>query len=191
VKLLLRENRYFQPDMMFQTIYEITPEFLIERGIQAVLFDIDNTIAPNDVASPTEGMKNYFKTLEESGIRMAFVSNNRKERVHIFNLDLGYFYVYNARKPFSSGVRACIRHFNLPKEQIISVGDQIFTDCLAAHGAGLEFYMVAPVNKKESRFFRVKRFFERPFVQAFKERVLKDIKSECKIRPWRQFRILL
>jgi predicted HAD superfamily phosphohydrolase YqeG len=50
--------------MMFQTIYEITPEFLKEHGIKAVLFDIDNTIAPYEVASPTEEMKSYFKTLE-------------------------------------------------------------------------------------------------------------------------------
>jgi len=173
VKLSIRENRYFQPDMMFQSIYEITPEFLKKQGIKAVLFDIDNTIAPYEVASPTEEMKAYFKSLEENGIKLAFVSNNKKERVHIFNLDLGYFYVSRARKPFSSGVRACIKHFGLPKEQIVSVGDQIFTDCLAAHGAGLQFYMVAPVNKKESRFFRIKRFFERPFIKAFKERVLK------------------
>lgn len=170
--------RFLQPDMMFQTIYEITPEVLKSVGVEAVLFDIDNTIAPYELAVPTDEMKAYFKSLEEAGLKMAFVSNNRKERVHIFNLELGYFTVHNAKKPFSSGVRACIRHLGIPKEKIVCVGDQIFTDCMAAHGAGLEFYMVAPVNKKESGFFKVKRFFERPFIQAFKERIRKGQKSK-------------
>ena len=174
----IKKIRFFQPDMMFQTIYDITPEVLLNQGIKAVLFDIDNTIAPYDIAAPTNEMKAYFKSLEAAGLKMAFVSNNRRERVHIFNLDLGYFYVHNARKPFSNGVRACIRHLGIPKENIVCVGDQIFTDCMAAHGAGLEFYMVAPVNKKESRFFRIKRFFERPFIKAFKERIRKGQKSE-------------
>lgn len=176
--LSFKNSRFLQPDMMFQSIYEITPEVLLSKGIQAVLFDIDNTIAPYNVPSPNDDMKAYFKSLENAGIRMAFVSNNNRERVHIFNLELGYFYVHSARKPFSNGVRACIRHLGLPKEKIVSVGDQLFTDCLAAHGAGLEFYMVAPVNKKESAFFKVKRFFERPFVQAFKDRIKKGQKSK-------------
>lgn len=177
MKLSFKESKFFQPDMMFQSIYEIKPDFLRAQGVKAVLFDIDNTIAPYEVITPTVEMKAYFKSLEEAGFRMAFVSNNRKERVHIFNLDLGYFYIHSARKPFSSGMRACIKHFGLPKEQIVCVGDQIFTDCLAAHGAGLVFYMVAPVNKKESKFFRIKRLFERPFIQAFKDRVKKRHKK--------------
>lgn len=178
MRLSIKEARFLQPDMMFQSIYEITPEFLRSQGVKAILFDIDNTIAPYEVITPTDSMKAYFKSLEEADFRMAFVSNNKKERVHIFNLELGYFYVHRAKKPFSSGVRACIRHLGLPKEQIVSVGDQLFTDCLAAHGAGLQFYMVAPVNKKESAFFKVKRFFEKPFVQAFKERIKKGHKNK-------------
>lgn len=178
MKLSIKEIRFFQPDLMFSSIYEITPDFLKSQGVKAILFDIDNTIAPNDVKTPTEQMKNYFKTLEEAGFKMAFVSNNIKERVRIFNLDLGYFYVHNARKPFTTGIRACIKHLDLPKEYIVCVGDQIFTDCMAAHGAGLKFYMVAPVNKKESAFFRIKRFFERPFIKAFKERIKKGHKKK-------------
>lgn len=178
MKLSIEKTRFLQPDMMFQTIYEITPEFLNEQGKKAILFDIDNTIAPYEVITPTKEMKVYFKNLEDNGFRMAFVSNNKKERVHIFNLDLGYFYVHSARKPFSTGVRACIKHLELPKEQIAYVGDQIFTDCLAAHGAGLEFYMVAPISKKETRFFKIKRFFERPFIKAFKERIKKGHKTK-------------
>lgn len=178
MKFSIKEARILQPDMMFQSIYEITPQLLKSQGVKAVLFDIDNTIAPYDVRIPTESMKEYFKSLEDAGIKMAFVSNNKKERVHIFNLDLGYFYVHSARKPFSTGIRACINHLGLPKEKIVSVGDQLFTDCLAAHGAGLQFYMVAPVSKKESVLFKVKRFFERPFVQAFKDRMKKDKKRK-------------
>jgi predicted HAD superfamily phosphohydrolase YqeG len=47
----------------------------------------------------------------------------------------------------------------------MAVGDQIFTDCIAAHRAGIRFAIVKPIQPVESKFFRIKRFFERPFVR--------------------------
>ena len=48
------------------------------------------------------------------------------------------------------------------------MGDQIFTDCIAAHRAGIRFALVKPIKDKETLFFRIKRFFERPFVKKLK-----------------------
>ena len=96
---------------------------------------------------------------------MAFVSNNKGPRVALFNESLGLFYVCKAGKPSPKGVRKCIEHFGLAKEQVLAVGDQIFTDCLAAHRAGIRFAIVKPIQTSESGFFRFKRFFERPFVK--------------------------
>lgn len=157
--------RFFRPDMAFCDVYTITPEALNELSVKGVVFDIDNTIAPYEVERPTEKMNEYFASLREAGIKMAFVSNNQGTRVTTFNEGLGLFYVCKAGKPSPKGVRKCIAHFGLDKSEVMAVGDQIFTDCIAAHRAGIRFALVKPIQPVESKFFRIKRFFERPFVK--------------------------
>lgn len=171
---------YFRPDMAYNDIYLITPEVLAEMGIKGVIFDIDNTIAPYEVIRPTKDMNNYFSALRDAGIKMAFVSNNKGDRVMTFNEGLGLFYVCKAGKPSPKGVCRCIEHFGLDKSRVIAVGDQIFTDCIAAHRAGIKFALVKPIKDKETLFFRVKRFFERPFVRNLKWKTLKDKKFKLR-----------
>lgn len=156
--------RFFRPDIAFYDVYNISASTLAGLGVKGVIFDIDNTVAPYEVERPTEQMLGYFATLREAGIKMAFVSNNKGNRVAVFNESLGLYYVCKAGKPSPKGVRKCIRHFGLSKDEVIAVGDQIFTDCFAAHRAGIKFALVKPIQKQESAFFRFKRFMERPFV---------------------------
>ena len=91
---------FFRPDMAFCDVYTITPEALNELGIKGVVFDIDNTVAPYEIDRPTEQMNKYFTSLRESGIQMAFVSNNKGPRVTLFNEGLGLFYVCKAGEGF-------------------------------------------------------------------------------------------
>ncbi len=172
--------RFFRPDIAFYDIYALTPELLSELGVRGIVFDIDNTIAPYEVERPTEQMNEFFETLRDAGIKMAFVSNNKGERVTVFNEGLGLFYVCKAGKPSPKGVRRCIEHFGLPNESVMAVGDQIFTDCIAAHRAGIRFAMVKPIQPVESGFFRFKRFLERPFVKGLRWRSKRKDKSKEK-----------
>ena len=173
---------FFRPDMAFYDVYSITPEALFELGVKGIVFDIDQTIAPYGVERPTEEMKAYFNSLRDAGIKMAFVSNNKGNRVMTFNEGLGLFYVCKAGKPSPKGVRRCIEYFGLPNEQVIAVGDQIFTDCISAHRADIKFAIVKPIEKKESLFFRIKRFFERPFTQGLEWLASKDAVSKLRLR---------
>lgn len=156
---------FFKPEIAYYEVYSLTPEKLKELGIKAVLFDIDNTIAPYEVPTPTQKMKDYFASLENAGIKCAFVSNNKGERVALFNKELGLFNVCDAKKPFAKGMRICIEHFGFDKSEVIAVGDQIYTDCMAAHSAGIKFVLVKPIQPVESWFFKLKRFLEKPFVR--------------------------
>ncbi len=155
----------FRPDYAFCDIYAISPEALSLMGVKGIVFDIDQTIAPYEVELPTGKMMEYFALLKSAGIKMAFVSNNKGPRVMKFNENIGLFYVCKAGKPSPKGVKVCMEHFGLKPEELISIGDQIFTDCLSAHRAGIRFAMVKPIKKQESLFFRIKRFLERPFVK--------------------------
>ena len=90
------------PDRMYKNIYKITPERLAKYGKKAVIFDIDNTVAPYEIKVPTVKMKQYFEALKENGIEAAFVSNNNSERTEIFNAELQLFCIPDAGKPSPS-----------------------------------------------------------------------------------------
>lgn len=158
-----------RPDILFSTIYEITPAFLLERGIRGVVFDIDNTIAPYEIERPTEKMKAYLLALKESGIQVAFVSNNRNDRTVLFNEELGFPCYCNAKKPFPGKTKQAIRDFKIRPDQAVAIGDQLFTDCLSAHLARMEFFIVPPIRDKRTWFFRLKRRMERPFLKSLKK----------------------
>ncbi len=159
---------FFKPDVAFYEVYTLNSEKCKSLGVKGIVFDIDQTIAPYEVPVPDERMKAYFAELEAGGIKTAFVSNNKGERVALFNKELGLFNVCKAKKPFPKGMNICISHFGLERDEVIAVGDQIFTDCMAAHLAKIRFLMVKPIEKNESTFFKIKRFFERPFVKNLK-----------------------
>ena len=59
---------------------------------------------------------------------------------------------------------------NVPVHEAALVGDQIFTDVLAARLAGVYSILVDPIEPEKTRFFRLKRRLERPFLAAFDRR---------------------
>ncbi len=158
----------FYPDVLFENIYEITPDFLRTNGVRGMLLDLDNTIAPYEIEQPTDEMNAWFNALRDAGVRLAFVSNNHGDRVTRFNRTWGIPQFCKAGKPSPKGMRLALRQLGLTPEETVSLGDQIFTDCVAAHRAGLRFYIVPPIRDRKSLFFRFKRFLERPFVRPFR-----------------------
>ena len=75
---------YLTPDYMFAPFDAVTPAFLQSIGVRALLIDIDNTLAPYEEPDPNQKILDWFKTLEENGIRVALVSNNHAPRVERF-----------------------------------------------------------------------------------------------------------
>ncbi len=159
--------KYFTPDMMARDIYCYPPSFFRERGIDRVIFDIDNTVAAYDTAKPTEKTVAYLNSLKDAGIDVSLVSNNSPERVRVFNESLGLFAVADAHKPSPNGLYKCLMESDKTGNAAF-VGDQIFTDCLAARRAGISCFLVEPIQPKETLFFKLKRIGEKPFVRRYK-----------------------
>lgn len=166
---LCNKHGLFYPDILFADIYELTPDFLQEQKVRGLILDLDNTIAPYEVSEPTARMRSWFDGMKNAGIRMAFVSNNKGHRVTVFNRTLGLPQFVQAKKPSAKGVLQALAELQLSPEESAGLGDQIFTDCLACHRAGMRFYLVPPIRDKKTLFFRSKRFLEKPFVGKFKQ----------------------
>ena len=66
----------FIPDKMFESIYDITPDFLISCGLRAVVLDIDNTMVTYGMAKPTPEVLSWIESLRAGGLSVAIASNN-------------------------------------------------------------------------------------------------------------------
>ncbi len=164
------KNHSLVPDLMFDSVFEITPALLIEKNIRAVVLDIDNTLVTYGVAEPTDEVIAWIDALKASGLHVAIASNNHEPRVSLFNKKLGVFTTWESAKPFARSVRAAASHFGVSEKECAVIGDQVFTDIWCARNAGALAILVKPIPYPENLFFKCKRVLEKPFIRAYKKR---------------------
>ena len=158
------------PDYMFRTFDEITPEFLRDLGVKAILADVDNTLAPYEQPEPDERIRNWIASLVDVGIGIAFVSNNDWERIKRFNRTLGVPAYAKSGKPFKKNLVRAMNDLGGTLETTVMLGDQLLTDALAGHNLGVKCIIVPPIRDKKNAFFKFKRWLEKPVVRKFKRR---------------------
>ena len=158
---------YLTPDYMFGTYREITPAFLAERGIRALLIDIDNTLAPYEQPDPDDHIREWFRSLAEAGVKTALVSNNHAPRVERFNETLGQVAFWDSGKPSRKTLERAMRELGVTKAETAVLGDQLLTDAYGGKHIGLPAIIVPPIKDKRNLFFRFKRLCERPFIRKY------------------------
>ncbi len=159
-------ERFF-PDLYISSVYELPLEQLQAMGIRGLVFDIDNTIAPFDVADPDEELIAYFAKLREMGFRLVILSNNNKERVSRFNAPLKTLAVYKAGKPGYKKMHLALAKLGLDPSEAALVGDQVFTDMWCGHRGGLYSIMTAPICNRDQLVTKVKRGLERQVMKVY------------------------
>lgn len=157
-------KQLFAPDSYINSIFNITPEMLKNKGIYGLILDIDNTLVATHVKDAGERVSNYIKTLTDNGIKAVIVSNGRKHRVEAFCQPLNIDFIYKAHKPLSKGLEKAIDIMNLKKEQVAIIGDQLFTDILGGNLKGIYTILIKPIDLEEPLFIRIKRIIEKPFL---------------------------
>lgn len=155
------------PKKDVNNVYELTQAFYEQNNIKGVIFDIDNTLVKHTTPHPPAELLNYFKMLESIGIKIAIVSNNKKERVETFSKQTGYIYYGRAYKPFKKYLLKVQNEFALPPQNIALVGDQIFTDIYGANRMGFYSVIVTQLGANETGFVAFKRIFERLVMASY------------------------
>ena len=163
-------RRYFCPDFYIDTYRDATVSFLREAGIHSLLLDIDNTFAPYEQAEPDEEILAWFKAVEEAGIRAAFVSNNRRERVERFNAKIGIPIYPKGKKPLRRYTRVAMEELGAKPDETAMMGDQIFTDVWAGKLLGIRTILLPPIKDKRDIFTRFKRVLEKPILKYYRKK---------------------
>ena len=70
-------------------------------------------------------------------------------------------YIYKAGKPWVKNYNRAVEQMGLTKEEVLFVGDQLFTDVYGANRAGIYGILVKPINPKEEIQIVLKRYLEK------------------------------
>lgn len=152
------------PDLVFGSVYDISPQLLRDHGVRGALIDLDGTMASHRTALPPETLASFVNALRSAGLRVLVVSNNREARVSRFCKALGIDFISRAGKPFQRGFRRAAARLGLELHELAVIGDQIFTDVFGGNLAGA---LTCYVETLDRRYFwvNVRYQLERGFIE--------------------------
>lgn len=148
------------PDMYYKNVQSIDLKDLEEKNIKGIAIDVDNTLIDYNQVVSSEIIE-WVKKIKNAGYKICILSNsNNKEKVEKVATTLELDYIMVARKPFKTGFKKILKIFELPKENVAVIGDQVFTDVLGANRMDMFSIYVEPINKKEYWYTKWKRPIE-------------------------------
>lgn len=154
------------PRFSFRDITNISTGFINGLGIKFLMLDLDNTIAVYGEQTPANDVMQWVSETKSCGVELLIVSNSRrKERVEAFARALGTDYIYGARKPSPKYVLRAMQEKGFSAGESALLGDQVYTDALAANLAGIASITVRPRSLKNP-FLALRYALETPFRAA-------------------------
>jgi HAD superfamily phosphatase (TIGR01668 family) len=160
-----------QPDKYYESVYEIPYNDLWRDGTRALIFDLDNTLAPYKTAKPTPKVVALIRRLQRIGFSVCIVTNNTKRRMNAYNESLQLTAFHTALKPLPFALKRAMRAMGSDRSDTVIIGDQLFSDIWAGRNAGITSILVKPVSKKDVFTVWIKRFPERLFLNAYFKRL--------------------
>ena len=153
---------YLQPERYFSRISHINiKRDLLDCGFRFVLLDIDNTILSRATHDVPRDVGLWLAQARDAGVQFCLVSNNWHENVHQLANRLSMPIVAKAMKPIPAALFVAMHKLGAKRAETVMVGDQLSTDVLAAHNAGISAYLLVPLVEQDLKHTRYVRMVER------------------------------
>ncbi|MBR6917308.1 MAG: YqeG family HAD IIIA-type phosphatase [Clostridia bacterium] len=162
-------EKKLMPDMTLGSFVELTPDLIKSLGADAVISDIDNTLAPYEDPIAPPRVVEWVNSLVSDGIALTLVSNNKEDRVARFCRGLPCAAYSDVKKPSVKYILLAVKEMGTTPEKTVFLGDQLLTDALAAHRAGMRAVIVPPIKDKKTLFFKFKRAIEKPYMKKYEK----------------------
>ena len=124
------------PKYRYKSVLDISVEDLHKMGAKAVALDIDNTICNDGRTNCIDGLPNWLKKIQDSGIKVMIISNAMPRRPKIVSKALSLPYIASAKKPKPHTLIQGAEMMGVKINELAMVGDQIFADVMAANNCG-------------------------------------------------------
>lgn len=153
---------FLKPDYNLKNIYEINLDELKQKGIKALLFDLDSTLMASKTGFYDEKTVNWLNKVRKDFF-IAVISNNynpeymeKVKKVSDFPL------VFEAKKPNTAATENFMKCHNLTAESTAFVGDRPLTDILCGKRIGCTTILVDSISAdREKPIVRFARALER------------------------------
>ena len=143
----LKLDQLLTPDWLAGTTLAHLPlEPLQQRGIHALVLDVDRTILPRRQEALPPAAEQWLR--HASGLMPVHLFSNNPSRRRIGgvarSLDLAF--TTSAGKPRRSALRRVLDGLGMAPAHVALVGDRIFTDVMAGNRLGLFTVLVKPID---------------------------------------------
>lgn len=156
---------FIQPDRYFSRTSAISPEAdILGCGFTHVLLDIDNTVLSRADHQVPADVRHWLARMRNAGVKMCFLSNNFHGSVFELAAELDLPIVAKALKPMPHGFVMARRKIGGTRTNTLMVGDQLSTDIIGAHFAGMKAYLVCPLVEEDLKHTLFVRSIERAFI---------------------------
>ncbi len=157
---------FLKPDRYFARISRIDIERdLVDAGYRFALLDIDNTLLTRDTHEVPRDVSVWLERAREAGIQFCLVSNNWHESVYKVANSLSMPIITKAFKPFPLAFFRARHKLGAKRAETVVIGDQLVTDVIGAHLAGLKAYLLAPLVEQDLPHTLFLRNFERAIMK--------------------------
>lgn len=157
------------PHEYVDSVSSIDYKKLYDKGYRGIIFDIDNTLVPHGKDS-TDEIEELFNEIHAIGFKTLLLSNNSAKRVRRFQKNIDTLYIDSAQKPRVVNYLKAIKMMGLQKENLICVGDQIFTDIFGANRSGIDSILVKYTRtKNESKKIGKRRSLEKIVLNSYEK----------------------
>lgn len=165
-------KRFF-PNYYYANVESIPYDIIKKENIQAVIFDLDNTLVDYKY-NYSDKLKKWISDLQEQNIKFCILSNTPRRKklkkiADIFDMS----YISNASKPHIKGFKKAMKILKTSKENTVIIGDQLFTDVWGGNRFGIKTILVNPIAKHEWFITRIKRPIERKILKKYNKQISK------------------
>ena len=157
----------FKPKMYYKSIFNINYDWLLKKGIEVLIFDLDNTIMTVDEELPREEVVELFKKLNKD-FKVFIASNNLKERVRRIGKYLDVHAFYLVRKPSGKIKKLLLSKITVNMNNVAIIGDQIMTDINMGNRLGMKTILVDPLGEKDLKITFFNRLMEKIVLKRIK-----------------------
>lgn len=160
------------PTGLEKSFVDIKVSKLKNMNINAVFLDMDNTLSIPHTFKLLPNVLSKINEMQQNGIKCIVISNNYRKNVEPLAKKLDLPFVSFSMKPFGRGFIMAKRRVNEKSENILVVGDQIFTDIVGANLFGMKSILLEPITLEEPFNVRLKRKLESRIRKKIKNRKL-------------------
>lgn len=161
----------YTPKCVIKQFNDLDFNKLYEEGYRIIISDLDNTLAPYTMSTPSKELIEQINQIKKIGFKFYLISNNKKDRIEHFNNVLGLDgYLAKANKPNPKRLKTYLEEQNIRSELVIALGDQLVTDILGFNRLNLYSVLVKTIDKKTQKWYtKINRLREKKILSNIRK----------------------